>query len=215
MKELVNIIVFSLIGCIAAHSQTQYETGMKNAFDLWDNGQSMEAANLFERIGQAEPDAWLPYYYASEIKITGSFDMEDAVKKEQQLKEAQELLNKAKALAEPENVELMVLQAMLHTGYITLDPSTYGMKLSPVITGIYDTAAAKAPENPRVALSRTEWNMGSARFFGEDPAKYCPDLQKALLLFEQEEPEQPFAPDWGKSRTEMLITQTCGEYKKD
>ena len=211
MKAIIHTIIVSLFTFIAAHSQSQYESGMQKAFENWQQGESTQAANMFERIGRAEEEKWLPFYYAAQIQIVESFDMTNRVQKEQQLKEAQELLNEAKAIAGEGNVELEILQAMLHTSYITLDPGTYGMKLSPVITNIYETAAAEAPDNPRVALSRAEWNMGSAQFFGEDPAKFCPDLEAALLLFEAEEPAETFAPRWGKDRTQMLIAHTCGE----
>lgn len=209
MKAIIHTIIMSLFTFIAAHSQSQFDSGMEQAFELWQQGESTQAANLFERIGRAEEEEWLPLYYAAQIKIVESFEMSDRGQKEQQLEVAQELLNDAKMLAGNDNVELKVLQAMLHTSYITLDPSSYGMKLSPVITNIYATAASQAPKNPRVALSRAEWNMGSARFFGEDPAKFCPDLEAALLLFKAEEPAENFAPRWGKDRTEMLIAQTC------
>lgn len=211
MKEIIHTIIMSLFVFISAHSQTQYETGMEKAFDLWQEGESTQAANLFERIGRAEDQKWLPYYYAAQIQIVESFDMTDSEQKQQQLQEAQDLLNEATTVAGDDNVELKILQAMLHTSYITLDPSTYGMKLSPVITNIYTSAAQEAPKNPRVVLSRAEWNMGSARFFGEDPAKFCPELETALLLFEEEEVSEAFAPRWGKSRAEMLLKQMCGE----
>lgn len=214
MKAIIHTIIMSLFTFIAAHSQSQYESGMQKAFEHWQQGESTQAANIFERIGRAEEEKWLPFYYAAQIQIVESFDMNNVEQKEQLLKEAQELLNEAAAIAGDDNVELDILQAMLHTSYITLDPSTYGMKLSPVITNIYATAAKKAPENPRVALSRAEWNMGSAQFFGEDPAKFCSDLEAALLLFETEAPAQTFAPSWGKERTEMLIAHTCGEKSK-
>ncbi len=215
MKELIHTCIMSVFFFIAVHSQTQYESGMEKAFELWQQGEATQAANMFARIGHTEEENWLPFYYAAQIQIVESFDMTNPAQKDQQLEGAQELLNKAKSIAGDENVELKVLQAMLHTSYITLDPGTYGMKLSPVITNIYAAAAAEAPDNPRVALSRTEWNMGSARFFGEDPATFCPDLQAALLLFDQQEPADKFAPAWGKNRTEMLIEQVCGDNSND
>ncbi|GAB2777216.1 hypothetical protein [Salinimicrobium soli] len=215
MKEFIHILIMSAFFAIAAHSQSQYDSGMEKAFELWQQGESTQAANMFERIAHAENEKWLPYYYSAQIKIVESFDMTDVAQKEQQLQEAQKLLDQARSIAGNENVELMVLQAMLHTSYITLDPATYGMKLSPVITNLYATAAKQAPENPRVALSRAEWNMGSARFFGEDPAKHCPELKEALLLFEEQETSEAFAPSWGKGRTEMLIDQMCGEKNDD
>ncbi len=211
MKAIIHTLIMSLFTFIAAHAQSQYETGMQQAFELWEQGEPQQAANLFERIGRAEEEKWLPFYYAAQIKIVESFEMTNATQKEEQLEVAQELLNEAKTIAGDDEVELKILQAMLHTSYITLDPSMYGMKLSPVITNIYATAASEAPKNPRVVLSRAEWNMGSARFFGEDPAKFCPQLEAALLLFESQEPAEAFAPSWGKGRTQMLIAQTCGE----
>ncbi|WP_324719566.1 hypothetical protein [Salinimicrobium sp. HB62] len=209
MKAIIHTLVMSLATFIAAHSQTQFDTGMQQAFELWQQGETSQAANLFERIGRAEEQEWLPFYYAAQIQIVESFEMTDRAQKEEQLKKAQGLLNDAKAIAGNDDVELKVLQAMLHTSYITLDPSMYGMKLSPVITNLYATAASEAPENPRVALSRTEWNIGSANFFGEDPAKFCPDLEAALLLFQDEEPDEAYAPRWGKDRTLGLIAQIC------
>lgn len=209
MQTLILSLILFVFSAFGAFGQANYEDQMAQAFDLWKKGEPVEAANLFERIATAEQH-WLPYYYASQVKIVESFPMTDVVKKEQTLKEAQRLLDRAKSL-EGDEVELMVLQAMLHTATLTIDPSIYAMKLSPVISGIYAEAFQKAPENPRLALSRTEWNLGSARYFGEDPTRYCPDLKAALELYAQETHAATVAPAWGKERLQMLISTTCGE----
>lgn len=78
------------------------------------------------------------------------------------------------------------------------------MKLSPVITGLYTKASKIAPENPRLALSKTEWNMGSAQYFGKDPVVYCSDLKAVLKLFEKEEHSPMVAPAWGKEKSVFL-----------
>ncbi|WP_424494279.1 hypothetical protein [Salinimicrobium sp. GXAS 041] len=215
MKEFLYTCLIGLMAAFTTHAQDQYESGMTQAFKLWQAQKPVEAANLFERIANAEEEAWLPYYYAAQIKIIESFSMTDKSKKEQQLKGAQDLLNQAMTYAGKENVEVDILQAMLHTAYLTLDPSFYGMKLSPVINDIYTQALQEAPYNPRVVLSKAEWDMGSAQFFGEDPAKYCDDLKRSLRLFEEDKPTVPFEPSWGKDRAEMLIARTCGDKKKE
>ena len=209
MRELLYTCLIGLVAGFTANAQSQYETGMEQAFELWQAQKPVEAANLFERIANAEEDEWPPFYYAAQIKVIESFTMTDRSKKEQQLKEAQDLLNQAATSVGEENVEIDILQAMLHTSYLTLDPSTYGMKLSPVINNIYTKALKKAPDNPRVVLSKAEWDMGSAQFFGEDPKKYCGDLQRSLRLFEEDKPATPFEPSWGKDRVKMLIAQNC------
>lgn len=103
----------------------------------------------------------------------------------------------------------MVLQALLHTSYLTLDPKAYGMKLSPVIGEIYSTASQKAPRNPRVVLARAEWNMGAAKFVGEDPKQYCKDVEASLELFTDFKPKEQFAPSWGEDRAKSLISTIC------
>ena len=38
--------------------------GMNKALELWGTN-AIEASQLFERISKAEPDNWLPPYYAA------------------------------------------------------------------------------------------------------------------------------------------------------
>ena len=208
MKTLFLYILLGLLSALSTKAQSRYEATMTEAFNYWSNDQPTEAANLFERIAEAEKENWLPYYYAAQVKIVQSFPMTDAAKKEQLLNRAQELLDEAKVQAADE-VELLILQAMLHTARLTVDPATYAMQLSPVISGLYAEAAKLEPENPRLALSQTEWKMGSAQYFGEDPAKFCPDLKAGRRLFEKEQHAATAAPAWGKERLEMLIAKTC------
>lgn len=209
MKNIFSIIIifFSCFHILSA--QQQFEAGMKKAFELWSSGESQEAANLFERIANAEGDNWLPYYYTAQIKIIESFEMKDLAKKEKTLEMAQNQLNMAKSLSGQENVEIMILQAMLHTSYITLDPSVYGMKLSGKVSSIYKKTLEIAPENPRVVLSNAEWEMGSARFFGEDPKKYCTDIERSLELFSKFKNEGAFYPSWGEDRAKMILQNNC------
>lgn len=208
MQTFIITIVLFLCSSMGMKAQTHYEQELTTALELWQDQKPQEAAKLFEHIATAEGKKWLPYYYSSQIKIVESFDMTNRTKKEQLLREAQGLLNKAKEL-EADEVELMVLQAMLHTSRLTIDPDTYGMSLAPVITEIYAEAAKIAPENPRLVLSKTEWEIGSAPYYGEDPKIYCPDLKAGLALFENEDDAPTQAPTWGKERLQRLIAQTC------
>lgn len=209
MKKILPFLILGFLLGISANAQSQYEKGMNEAFTLLENNQYMEAGNLFERIAKAEKENWLPYYYASQIKIIASFSNNNSVKKEQQLEEAQNLLDQARNFGGRENAEIMVLQAMLHTSRLTIDPNLYGMKLSPVINRIYNDAFEKAPNNPRVIVSKAEWDINSARFFGEDPEKYCEDLQNGLRLFGKEKAPEKFYPSWGEDRARKLVAATC------
>ena len=205
MKNLI-IIAIALIS-FNGFAQTNYEEGMQKAFGLWGENNATEASNLFERIANAEPDNWLPLYYAAQVNITSSFGEKNEEKLSAQLKKAQNLINDATAISK-NNPEILVLQALLHTAWVAFDDATYGMTLSGKVIELYTKAAMIAPENPRVVYCKAEWNMGSAKYFGQDTAPFCKDLERALALFENFKPETPFSPNWGKDRAEALL-QTC------
>ncbi len=202
MKILITLCIALFTGILSA--QSPYESGMKKAFDLWSSQKPQEAVNLFERIAKAEKDNWIPYYSAAQVNIVTSFSMKDKKRIVALLEKAQEHLNEARSLS-INNVEILVLEALLNTSKMITDPRTLGATLSPKIEGIYQKALAMAPDNPRVISSYAEWKMGGAKFFGKDPMQFCPDLKKALTLFKNEKESVPFYPNWGKDRTAMLV----------
>lgn len=205
MKNLTLIAVL-LVGAFVS-AQDRYAQGMEKAFQLWGENKPMDATNLFERIANAEPDNWLPYYYVAQVNTIISFGERDKDKLIQQLEKAQEFLDIAKSIS-PDNPELMIQQAMTHTAWIAYDGANYGMTLSPKVEALYAKAKAIDPMNPRVVLSKAEWDMGSARYFGKDTTPYCKDVELALELFTNFKPDGPFYPEWGKDRAEA-IRQNC------
>ena len=204
MKKLIIITVFFVTAVITA--QTDYEQGMQKAFELWGSNPT-EASNLFERISNAEPDNWIPAYYAAQVNIVSSFGEKNEDKLRAQLKKAQDLINDATAISK-NNPEILVLQALLHTAWVAYDGATYGMTLSGKVVELYTKAEMIAPENPRVVYCKAEWGMGSARYFGQDIKPFCKDLERALELFTNFKAETPFSPNWGKERAAMLL-ESC------
>lgn len=205
MKHLIIVAILFISAVTTA--QTNYEKGMQKAFELWGQNKPAEAANMFERIASAEPDNWLPPYWAAQINIITSFGEQDQDKLAAKLKKGQDLLNDATAISK-NNPEIMVMQALLHTAWIASDGATYGMTLSPKVVELYTKAEVIAPENPRVVASKAEWNIGSAQYFGQDTAPFCKDLERALELFAKFKPETQFHPKWGKDRVEQLL-ESC------
>lgn len=203
------VILLLIFSTFAAQAQDQYVKGMEKALQLWGEQKITESSNLFERIALAEDDNWLPYYYVAMVNATSSFGEKDEVKLAQQLGKAKENIDIAKNLS-PDNPELLVMEAMINTAWIAYDGSTYGMTLSGKNNQLYQKAMQLAPENPRVVISKAEWDMGAARYFGQDTSVYCEDVKKALELFANFSSETPFYPKWGKDRAEYLIEQ-CAE----
>ncbi len=204
MKNLIIILVLSVAELVSA--QTNYDKGMQKAFQLWGS-EPIEASNLFERIASAEPDNWIPIYYAAQINILQSFGLQDEEKLTAQLNKAQDLLNDATTISK-DNPEIIVLQALLHTAWVAYDGATYGMTLSGKVSALYAQAEQIAPDNPRVILNKAEWGMGSARYFGQDTQPFCKDVERSLELFANFKPESPYHPKWGNERAEQIL-ETC------
>jgi len=204
MIRVITMLVLFVCGSITA--QSQYETGMQKAFALWGENKPAEASAMFERIASAEKDNWLPPYYVALVNTTEAFKTQDKDKISALLDKAQQALDQAMMLSQ-DNAELLVMEALIQTAWIVYDPMTNGMKLSGKINQIYAKALALAPDNPRVVMSKAEFDMGGAAYFGNDIAPMCKQMEHAVSLFATFKPESPFHPKWGLERAQEAVQQ--------
>ncbi|WP_298220985.1 hypothetical protein [Flavobacterium sp.] len=197
MKKV--IVAFVILVSGLAKAQGKFEEGMGKAFSLWKEGKSKEASDLFERIAAAEKGSWLPNYYVAMVNTTSSFGMKDKEMVSAVLNKAQNALDVEMA-KDPNNAELLVMQAMIYTGWVAFDPMTYGMKYSGKVIELYSKAQALAPENPRAVFGKAEYEIGGAKYFGTDTKPMCAEINRAIDLFAKFKPETPFSPKWGLDR---------------
>lgn len=202
MTKIIIAIVFFITSLVSA--QGQFEQGMGKAFQLWGEGKNPEASALFERIAAAEKTSWLPNYYVALVNTTTAFGTKDAVQIDLLLTKAQNALD-VELIKTPNNAELLVVQAMIHTAWIAFDPMTNGQKLSGKVMELYAKAEAIAPENPRVVFGKAEFEIGGAKFWGKDAKPMCAQIEKAIGLFATFKPETPFSPKWGLERAEVAM----------
>jgi Ni/Co efflux regulator RcnB len=211
-NTLLLIIAFVSLTSFAQSNEdnelSQYQRGMNKAFDLWQTDKSWDAANMFERIAAADSDNWLPTFYVAQINVLNSFSEKDKTKLTAQLGKARDFLNDAMAISK-DNAEILVLEAQWYTAWIVYDGQQYGMTYSPKVAELYQKAIALAPENPRVVMGKTEWDVGSAQFFGQAVDKYCPELERAVRLFDTFVPEGEFFPQGGKEYAQSVLEKTC------
>lgn len=206
MKKVLLILIAMI--SITAVAQPKFEKGMQKAMDLWGETKQWEAANMFERVAQAEPDNWLPPYYVAQINIIYSFGEQDEAKLTAQLKKALDFINDTKAISK-DNPEVLVLEALYYTAWIAYDGQQYGMQYSAKVAQLYQQALQIAPDNPHVVMSKAEWDMGSAKFFGQSTEPYCKDLQRAEELFATFKPESEFHPYYGHDRIAEVRKANC------
>lgn len=209
MKKLILFVAILLSGF--SQAQGQFEKGMEKAFSLWKEGKSTEASAMFERIASAEKTSWLPNYYVALVNTTESFQTKDKEKVSALLAKAQNAMD-VELAKDPNNAELLVLQALIYTGWIAFDPMTNGMKLSGKVMELYAKAETIAPENPRVVFGKAEFEIGGAKFFGTDTKPMCAQVDRSIVLFEKFKPETPFHPKWGLDRA-LEMQKECAKKK--
>ncbi|MET2985017.1 DUF2141 domain-containing protein [Aureibaculum conchae] len=196
MIRIVTALVIFLVSQVT-YSQTKFEQGMQQAFQLMEENKNEEAANAFERIAQVETDNWLPYYNLALLKARTTFEMKDKTKVAAELKAAEAYAEKADDIS-PDNSEIYVLKAFINVAKIVMDPMTYGASLTPATTDLYQKAIRLNTNNPRAHSGLVEFEMGGARYFGQDLTPHCKRLQATIALYDNFKPESKFHPNWGK-----------------
>jgi len=213
-----SIVLFLLVCFLFRPGFSQSEKfikAMEEKVALVNTAASMEnwqdLANSFERIGEAEKEQWLPYYYAALSRVmmgymisngqTGGF----ADKTDPEADKAEELLNKAMALTK-ENSEIWCVKKMIATLRMTADPmtrfQTYGMAASDAL----QKAKQLDPQNPRVYLLE-----GQDKFY--TPEQFGGSKTEAKLLFEESvKKHESFKsvssihPSWGLGQAKYFLS---------
>ena len=102
MKKSILMVAAILFVSIAFGQSEKYLNAMKQNIAQTDSimqkGNAVELANNFNRIGDAEKDKWLPYYYAAYCTITQAFSDQDNSKKDAIADKATGYLTKAEEI---------------------------------------------------------------------------------------------------------------------
>ena len=200
--KIITIIALFVASVVSA--QGQFEQGMGKALQTWKEGNPSEAVAQLERIASVEKTNWLPSYYIAFINTTQAFGEKDKTKMESLLRVAQKAQDFCNELA-PDNPEILVMQAMIHTAWIVYDPMTNGQKLSGDVINILNKAYKIAPENPRVVFQKASFEKGMAQYFGQDTEPMCAQIEKSIELFATFRPEKVFEPTWGLDRAQAEL----------
>ena len=197
--KIITIIALFVASVVSA--QTQFEQGMGKALQTWNQGKPTEAVAQLERIASVEKANWLPNYYIALINITQAFVEQDKTKMLSLIEAAQKAQDVCNELA-MDNPEVLIMQSMIHTASIVYDPMANGQKLSGDVMYILNKAYKIAPENPRVVFQKASFEIGMAKYFGQDVKPMCTQIEKSIELFATFKPETALHPSWGLDRAQ-------------
>ena len=209
MKTIITLLLAVITStAFSSKYEETMKTNIDKLYELRTPAELQELANQFERIAQAEPDKWLPDYYAAYCYIRSTMLVNmDADSKNEQLDKAQRIVDKLMKTCDSES-EVYTLQALLYQMRIT--DMTSGAKYSRKAEAAITIAEKLNPENPRVYYLLGSNLYHTPKFFGGGAENARPELEKAAALFESQKSSDPLKPAWGPHHNKQLL-DLCNE----
>lgn len=205
MKQV--FVIVALFCCSMAIAQGKYEAAMARGLEQLKVAKTVEdmlaTSAFFERVGNAEKDKWLPYYYAAYANYVTAW-MNQKLDKDKVAEKSNDLISKAEAL-EPNNSELFCLRQMTATLQMLVDPmsrwQSYGTQASTAV----ENAIRADPSNPRPYYLKGRNLMNTPEAFGGGKAVAKKLFERSVELYKNFQPASPFHPVWGKEEAEKLL----------
>lgn len=208
VKSAVIVIAFLLTITSASFAQSdKFTQAMKKNIELFDSAKTSEdlvgISSAFERIGDAEKNQWLPYYYAS-LALTNIGWMDQKLDKDKNAEQIKALCNKAEAIEK--NAEICSIKNMAATQQMLVNPQerwqTYGKEASMAL----EQGLQLDANNPRLYYLQGMSLFNTPEQFGGGKAKAKPVFEKAVALFKAET-VKPLYPHWGQKQAEKALAK--------
>jgi hypothetical protein len=210
MKSILSLIICLLFVTAVNADDTKYIEAMKKNIYSIDTLKTvegyLETANAFQRIGSAEKDKWLPYYYAAMLYTLTCFTDQDVSKKDSYLDQAAKLISLADSL-KPNESEIYTLKGMIAQGRIQIDPMNRYMQYGQEMNGSFEKAIQLNPANPRPIYLMAVTKMYTPEQFGGGAAAAKPMFEEAMKKFDAFVPENGLMPIWGKESASNFMKQ--------
>jgi hypothetical protein len=209
-KVLVLAAAIFVMHSVSAQSEKYLKTMQDNVSKLDDIHTAdgwREAANTFQRIGDAEKNQWLPYYYVALSHVmTGLMQgTPNAAVTDPLADKAEEALNKAEALSKA-NSEIFIVRKMIATLRMTADPANRWQTYGPQAAEALQRAKALDPENPRIYLLEGQDKFYTPEQFGGSKTEAKALFDQSLKKFEAFKPQSAIHPQWGISQVKYFQT---------
>ena len=204
MKQVLFALL--LMAATTVHAQSdKYIAVMKKNLTLLDSAKTSQdfisVANAFERIGDAEKNQWLPYYYSG-LALSSMGWADTKLDKDANAAKINALCDKAESIEK--NAEIYALRNMAATQQLLVDPQTRWQTYGQQASAALQEGMKLDPNNPRLYYLQGMSIFGTPEAFGGGKAKAKPLFEKAVALFKTFQ-LKPLYPNWGeKQAIDML-----------
>jgi hypothetical protein len=215
MKKGFLFLSLSLFIISAFAQSDKYMKAMQDKVTTIDTTRNPEIlrdlSNSFERIGDAEKNQWLPYYYAALAQVNAAYGLSlgkqgMANVTDPMADKAELLINKADALSN-NNSEIYVVKKMIATLRMMVDPMNRYMQYGPQAQEALDMALKLNPENPRVYMLQGEDKFFTPEQYGGSKTEAKTLFEEALKKYDAFKPASSIDPVWGRGTTQYFLSQ--------
>jgi hypothetical protein len=203
-----SLLFLALLVSLAAGAQNdKYTQVMQKNITLLDSAKTIDeltslAAN-FDRIGDAEKNKWLPYYYAA---LAQTWIGWNPATKDKDANSAKINAYLAKAEALEKNAELYAVENMSATQQMLVDPQSRWATNGKDASSALQKGMAADPNNPRLYYLQGMSLFGTPTQFGGGKDKAKPLFEKSIALYKSAQPK-PLYPTWGQQQAEQMLAQ--------
>ncbi len=211
MKTFLLFLTVALSSTLLFAQNEKYVQAMQSNIAQLDSalmkGNIAGLSNNFERIGDAEKNQWLPYYYASYCTVMGAYMEQDKNKTDGIADKAEQLIQKAETIAGKENSETCVIKSMIASAHMMVDPQARWQQYGQAASVNIAKAKELDPANPRPVYLEGQAKFYTPESFGGGKAPAKELLNKALQMFDTFKPQTALHPSWGQVSTKYFLSQ--------
>ena len=209
MKKIILLVSVTILSITGFAQNEKYIGAMKKNITMIDSAYSkpdafLSLANTFERIGAAEKNQWLPFYYAAYCRVNFGFMQKDPAGNDAIADKASELINKADSL-QPANSEISSVKSMIATLRLMVNPMQRFMEYGPLSDEWLEKSKDQDSANPRPYLLKGQGLKFTPEQFGGGCKTAAEQLATAVEKFATFKPATEINPNWGKTYAETLL----------
>jgi len=200
-----------LVAMVSQAQNEKYVAAMKGNLSKFDSAKTTadfeSMAATFIRIGDAEKNQWLPYYWAG-LTLTNIGWNDKNTDKDALAIRILALYEKAEALVKDsiDQSEILSLRNMAATQQMMVDPQNRFMSYGRQAAGYLQKGLQLNPNNPRLYYLQGMSVFNTPEQFGGGKAKAKPVFQKSVDLYKSEK-VKPLYPHWGQEQAVQMLAQ--------
>jgi hypothetical protein len=206
MRQVLLAVFFAHLFTAAIAQSERYTGAMQKNMQAMADAKTPDAmldvVNAFERIGNAEKNQWLPFYYAAVAQVWHAFMLQDTKQFDLLADKATAFLTKAEEL-EKNNSEIALVKSMIATVKMSADPMNRFMQYGAIIAENIALSKKLDPANPRPYMWEAQGISRTPEQFGGGCANAKPLFEEGARRFATFKPASAIHPNWGKEQNEQ------------